>query len=91
MIIRAVGNKVLVEKDPAKSTMEGGILIPERAERTPRFSPTVKGTVLSAGASCTIVKKGDRVALKAIAGDDYYVEGRQLTILREKDLVGVIE
>ena len=89
MNLQAIGEKILVEKDPYKATSEGGILIPECADRTPRFAPTVLGTVVSVGARCKVLKPGNRVALKIYAGDDFFHNDKTYTFLREKDIVGL--
>ncbi len=88
--MKPIGVNVLVEKEPKKPLMVGGILIPESLERTPRFGPTVFATVVGVGGKVSGCKVGDRVALKDIAGDDYFVGGKTLTLLREKDLVGLV-
>ena len=67
----------------------GGIVIPAIAERTPRFSPTVFATVLGRGPKCDWVQVGDRVAVKNVAGDDWEFDGELVTMLREKDLIGI--
>ena len=89
MTLKAIGEHIWVEKDPYKETMEGGILIPESADRSPRHSPTILGTVVSVGGRCKTLTAGQRIALKDIAGDDYHYEGRTYTHLREKDIVGI--
>ena len=89
MIFRTIGVNILVEKDPKKPYSEGGILIPECLERTPRFCPTVFGTVRGIGGKVKVVKVGDRVALMDAAGDDYFWKGKKFTILREKDIWGI--
>ena len=83
------GVKVLVLKDRPKETTMGGIVIPAIAERTPRFSPTVFATVLGRGPKCDWVQVGDRVAVKNVAGDDWEFDGELVTMLREKDLIGI--
>ena len=90
-MIQAIGEKIVVRKDPPKPLQEGGILIPEVLERTPRFSPTILATVISVGARCKILKAGMRVALKCVAGDDYIHDNETFTVLREKDIVGMAE
>lgn len=88
-MIRALGQHVFVQKDAYQPLSVGGVLIPEQSERTPRFSPTILGTVVSAGPRCHSVKRGDRVALKNVAGDDLFIRGDVLCHLRERDLVGL--
>ena len=89
MNLKPIGVNIVVKKDPKKPCTEGGILIPEMCERTPRFGPTVLGTVMGVGARCNVLKVGDRVALKDIAGDDILWGGNVFTHLREKDIVGL--
>ena len=89
MTLKAIGEHIWVEKDPKKDAVEGGILIPESLERTPRYGPTVLATVVSVGGRCKTLTAGQRIALKDIAGDEYHYEGRTYTHLREKDIVGI--
>ena len=90
-MIKALGDHIFIEKDPHGPTHEGGILIPESLERTPRFSPTVLATVVSVGAQVDALKPGDRIAVQNHAGDDWFVDGRKLTHLRAKHIVGRVE
>jgi co-chaperonin GroES (HSP10) len=89
MTPRAIGEHIWVIKDPKKETMEGGILIPEGLERTPRYGPTVLGTVVSVGGRVKELRIGQRIALKDIAGDDYHIDDKTYTHLRERDIVGI--
>ena len=91
MMLRAMRDEIVVEKDTYVPTMERGIYIPEKSDRTPRFAPTIQGTVLSAGPKTVLAKPGDRVYLRIYAGDDYYFDDKKVTLLREKDLVGIID
>lgn len=86
---KALGHFIIIERDPYKPTSEGGVLIPEICDRTPRFAPTVIATVVSCGAKCVNVKPGTRVAVKQHAGDDLYHQGKVFTRMREWDIVGL--
>lgn len=88
-MIRAIRDRLWVQKDTVKPLEVGGILIPEVCERTPRFAPTILGTVLSVGPKVKDVKQGMRVALRTYAGDEHYVRGEYITLIRERDLVGI--
>ena len=90
-MIQAIGERIVVQKDPQGPLMDGGILIPEMLERTPRYRPTILATVKSVGARCAVLKPGMRVALKCVAGDDYLWDNEGFTVLREKDVVGMAE
>ena len=87
---QALGNQIIVIKDPYKPTEVGGILIPEVADRTPRFSPTILATVHSVGKRVVNLKAGMRVALKIHTGDEFYWEGKQFSRMREIDIVGMV-
>lgn len=88
-MLKPLGEHILVKKDAPKETMEGGILIPEKLERTPRYGPTVLGTVVGVGGGVKTLTIGSRVALKDIAGDDLLFENELYVHLREKDIVGI--
>ena len=88
-MLKPLGENILVEKDPRKPCIEKGILIPESAERSPRHGPTVLGTVVGVGGRVKTLSVGVRVALKDIAGDDYFLNDKTYTLLREKDIVGI--
>jgi co-chaperonin GroES (HSP10) len=89
MKLKALGNHIWVEKDAHGETKECGIIIPESAERTPRFGHSVLATVVSVGPKCRDLKPGDKIVLKDIAGDDYHYDGHTYTHLRERDIVGI--
>jgi co-chaperonin GroES (HSP10) len=89
---KPLGSRILVEKEPYRPTMEGGILIPQSADNTPRFSPTVRAKVLAVGSKVQDIKPGDTIALKRVAGDDMEIDGRLLTLARVPiEIVGLIE
>lgn len=86
---QALGHFIFIQRDAYKPTEEGGILIPESCDRTPRFSPTVLATVVSCGGECKVLKKGDRIAVKQVAGDDIEYGDSVFTRMREWDIVGM--
>ena len=87
---QALGHFIFIQRDPYKPTEEGGILIPENADRTPRFAPTVLATVVSCGKGCKEpkMKPGARVAVKQHAGDDILFGETTYTRMRERDIIG---
>lgn len=87
--IKPLGTNILVEKDPRKELKVGDILIPECLERTDRYGPTVLATVVACGPKCIHLQEGMRIWLKDVAGDDWEIGGKRLTLLRERDIVGI--
>jgi co-chaperonin GroES (HSP10) len=85
MKLKAVGDKIHVERDPAEVCMEKGIIIPVRSQKTPEHNRMTYGTVLAVGAQVKNWKPGERIALREGWGDDYFYDNRTVTILSERE------
>lgn len=90
-----LGDQVVVKRVTAEATTAGGIVLPESAREKPR-----EGRVLSVGDGSLAengrrvelqVNEGDRVLFSSYAGTEVKVEGDELLILREADILAVIE
>lgn len=93
--IRPLGDKIVVKRTEPESVTKGGIVIPDNAHEK-----SVEGLVVAVGPGAFLengdrraidVKKGDRVVFGKYAGTEVKVAGEELLILREEDLMGVIE
>jgi chaperonin GroES len=93
--IRPLGDRVLVQRVEAEEKTAGGILLPDSAKEKPK-----EGKVISLGEGKTLdngekskfsVKKGDRVLFTSYAGTEVKVGGSEYLIMREEDILGVIE
>ena len=92
---RPLHDRVLVRRIEAEEKTPGGIIIPDTAKEKP-----VEGEVLAVGAGTRDqngrivpldVKVGDRVLLGQWAGTDVIIDGEDRLILKEADILGVIE
>ena len=94
MKIRPFGDRVLVEPIEEKEQMVGGIYIPDAAKEKP-----IKGKVLAIGKKFDKehnelpfdVKVGDEVLLPKYGGTEVKLGDKKLQLVREEDLLGVIE
>ena len=94
MKIRPLGDRVLVEPVEEKEQMVGGIYIPDAAKEKP-----IKGKVLAIGKKfdkdnkevAFSVKVGDEVLLPKYGGTEVKIDDKKLQLVREDDLLGVIE
>jgi len=95
MSLKPLGNRVVVEPIEQEEVTAGGIVLPETAKEKPQ-----KGTVLSVGPGerddegkriPMDVAKGDTVLFAKYAGTEIKVEGKKLLILRESDLLAIVE
>lgn len=88
-------DRVLIEKAVAEKTSRGGVLLPESA-----ISKLNEGKVIAVGAGARTsdgtliapsVKAGDDVLLPEYGGSKVVVEGKDLFLYRDDDLLGLIE
>jgi chaperonin GroES len=92
--IRPLDDRVVVEPLEAEEKTPGGILLPDTAKQKPQ-----RGRVLAIGPgklrdngerSVLAVTKGDEVLYGRYGGNDIEVEGREIKILRESDILAKI-
>ena len=93
--IRPLGDKVLVERMKAMETTEGGIIIPDASQEKPLEGTVVavgKGRVDEKGKLTPLtVKKGDKVLFSKYGGGEISIDGQDLLILEETDILAVLE
>jgi chaperonin GroES len=95
MRIRPLQDRILVSRIAEQEKTKGGIIIPDTAKEKP-----VEGKVLAVGNGKFLedgsvrkldVKVGDRVLFNKYGGSEVTIDGEQLLILREEDVLGVVE
>jgi len=95
MKIRPLQDRLLVTRLDEEATTKGGIIIPDTAKEKPQRGTVVavgKGKVLEDGTQRPLdVKAGDTVLFGKYAGTEVKIEGEEHLILREEDVLGVIE
>lgn len=93
--LRPLGNRVVVEPIEEEEMTPGGIVLPETAKEKPQ-----QGKVLAVGPGerdekgnriPLDVKVGDRVLFAKYAGTEVKIDGKKLLILRESDILAVID
>ena len=95
MKFRPLHDRVLVERVEQEEKTAGGIILPDTAQEKP-----MEGKVVSAGAgakddsgkvTALDVKKGDRILFGKWPGTEVKVDGKDLLIMKESDILGIIE
>lgn len=95
MNIRPLHDRVLVRRMEEEEMTPGGIIIPDTAKEKP-----MEGEILAAGSGARDengktmpmdVKKGDRILFGKWSGTEVTVDGEELIIMRESDIMGVME
>ncbi|MCC7381606.1 MAG: co-chaperone GroES [Deltaproteobacteria bacterium] len=92
---RPLHDRLLVKREEAEEKSKGGIIIPDSAKEKP-----IEGRVMAVGNGKHLedgtvrkleVKVGDKVLFGKYSGNEIKIEGDELVILREDDVLGVIE
>jgi chaperonin GroES len=95
MQIRPLHDRVIVQREEEERTSPGGIVIPDTAAEKPirgKVTAVGKGKILDSGDMRPLdVSVGDRVLFGKYAGTEVKVNGEDLLVLREEDIMGVIE
>lgn len=95
MKFRPLHDRVLVKRVEEEKTTKGGIIIPDTAKEKPQ-----EGEVVAVGAGAikddgTVrkldVKAGDRVLFGKWSGSEVTVDGAELLIMKESDILGIME
>jgi chaperonin GroES len=95
MKIRPLQDRVIVKRIEEEEKTKGGIIIPDTAKEKPMEGKIIavgKGKVLEDGKINPLdVKAGDRVLFGKYAGTEVKIDGEEHLIMREDDILGVIE
>jgi len=93
--IKPLGQRVLVKRLDAEEVSAGGIVLPDTAQEKPQEAEVVSlGTGGKDDNGNDIeftVKAGDKVLISKYGGTDVKVDGQDLLIISESDILGVIE
>ena len=95
MKVRPLADRILVKREEPSETVRGGIIIPDTAKEKPQEAKVVAvgpGKVDDAGKRTPLeLKKGDRILVGKCAGTEVKIDGVEHLIMREDDVLAVIE
>ena len=95
MNIRPLNDRILVKRLEQEEKTAGGIIIPDSAKEKPAEGEIIAvgpGKMNDAGQRAAMdVKAGDRVLFSKYGGTDVKLDGQDYLIMREDDILGVIE
>ncbi|MGH8530527.1 MAG: co-chaperone GroES [Nevskiales bacterium] len=95
MKMRPLHDRVIIERLEAETKSAGGILIPDNAAEKPIKGKVVavgKGKILEDGKVRPLdVKVGDKVLFGKYSGTEVKMDGKELLVMREEDLMAVLE
>ena len=95
MKLRPLQDRILVKRVDEESTTKGGIIIPDTAKEKPAEGEVVAvgiGKMGEDGKTIALeIKKGDKILFGKYGGTEVKIEGEEYLIMREDDVLGVIE
>ena len=95
MKIRPLQDRLLIQRIEEEEKTKGGIIIPDTAKEKPQEGKVIavgKGKIDDEGKAHPLdVKKGDRVLFSKYSGTEVNIEGDEHLIIREDDVLGVVE
>ncbi len=95
MKIRPLQDRIIVKRMEEEEMTKGGIIIPDSAKEKPMEGKVIavgNGKVLDNGQKSTPdVKAGDKVLFSKYAGTEVKIDGEEHLIMREDDILGIIE
>ena len=95
MPIRPLHDRVLVKRLESVNKTAGGIIIPDSAQEKPQEGEVIAvglGTKQKDGTTTPLdVKKGDKVLLDKWGGKEIKVDGEELLIVQESDILAIVE
>jgi chaperonin GroES len=93
--LRPLGDKIIVKRVEAETKTKSGIVLPDTAKEKPKRGKVIAvgdGKRLDSGERAPFtVKKGDEVLFTSYAGTEIKVDGEELLIMSEDDVLAVVE
>jgi chaperonin GroES len=95
MKLQPLGDRVVVEREASEERTAGGIVLPDSAKNKPARGKIIsvgEGRLLDDGTRSQMqIKVGDRVLFSSYAGDEFKINDQELLLMREDDILAVIE
>jgi len=95
MKVRPLGDRVLVKPLEAEEKKKGGIIIPDTAKEKPQEGKVIavgKGKITEEGKTLPLnVKVGDKILFGKYSGNEIKIDDEDYLIVREEDILGIIE
>jgi len=91
--IKPLGDRVLVQADPAEEKTSSGIIIPDTAKEKPQQGTVIEvgpGKVENGNKIDMTVTKGDKILYGKYSGTEVTLDGEEYLIMRESDILGIV-
>lgn len=94
MTIKPLADRIVIKMTEAEETTKSGIILAGSAKEKPQIAEIVEvgpGGVVDGKEVKMIVKKGQKVLISKYSGTEVKIDGQEYTILRQDDILAVVE
>ena len=94
MNIKPLGDRVVIKNIESEETTKSGIVLPGTAKEKPQVAEVVEvgpGGTVDGKEVTMLVKKGDKVIFSKYAGTEIKLDGEELIIVRQNDILAIVE
>jgi chaperonin GroES len=94
MILRPLGDRVIIQKVEAEETTKSGIFLPGTAKEKPQMAEIIAvgpGGFVDGKEVKMDVKKGDKIIFSKYSGNEVKIDGIEYTILKQDDILAIVE
>ena len=93
--LRPLGDRVVIQPTPREDMTKSGIVLPDTAKEKPQEGKVIAagpGRILDDGKREAMdIKKGDKVLYAKYAGTEFKIEGDELLIVSQKDILAIVQ
>ena len=94
MKIKPLFDRIVIKKVEEKATAFGGIVLPDSAKEKPQMAEVIAvgpGGLVDGKEIAMQIKVGDKVIASKYAGTDVKIDGEEYTIVRQSDILAIVE
>ena len=93
-MIKPLGNRVLIKMKEGEETTKSGIILAGNAQEKPQMAKVIAvgpGGIIDGKEIVMQIKVGDIILYNKYAGSDFKLENKEVTILRQADVLAIVE
>ncbi len=94
MILKPLADRVIIKQVAAEETTKSGIILTSSAQEKPQVYEVLEvgpGGLVDGNEVKMVVKKGDRVITGKYSGTEVKIDGEEMTIVRQSDILAIVE
>ena len=94
MILKPLADRVIIKQVAAEETTKSGIILTSSAQEKPQVYEVLEvgpGGLVDGNEVKMVVKKGDRVITGKYSGTEVKIDGEEMTIVRQSDILAIVD